>query len=84
MLYVANSGNNSLVSVINSTDNSIVKTWITYTKVVDILHSPLNNYTYIVTSHKKDDVISVLNFNNSFIENIKVTNPTALTFNPLK
>ena len=39
LLYVANSGNNT-VTIINTTDNSILKSWITYTNVIDIIVNP--------------------------------------------
>ncbi len=60
LLYVTNSGNHT-VSIINTNDNSIVKTWVTYTNVVDVLFDSLTNQVYTLTSHEVGETVSIRN-----------------------
>ena len=59
-----------------------MKTWITYTRVIDILSNPLNNHVYTLTLHEIGDTVSIRNtIDGSSLEKIKLNNPNKLLFN---
>jgi YVTN family beta-propeller protein len=68
--------------MINTTDNSIVKTWVTYTRVIDILSNPLTNQVYTLTSHEVGETVSIRNATDgSSLGKIKINHPSQALFN---